>query len=264
MFYISETYNFIRKNIVKTMVLSFFSVVLLFGFCNFSYFQNEISKRLPTVDNQHYFNALVDHKINVFSIKRKIEELPGVTKFEVLGEEVTKLYLEDLNTSLNLSEEELVELSSMITIKVSMTPELNESSISLIREYMNRLAGSQNIMLGGVKKKINNEVVFKNLISIIKKWPLQIALSVLVAFWMVSFISIRNEIKKVSFIIENFQRKSNVAMKMTLSLTVVNLILGLVLSYLMFEPNFYSVLLFCAISMFVPFAFGKRSQWVKA
>lgn len=263
MFYLIELYNFSKKHIFSTMTLSLLTFLCIGLISNFDYFQHRISNILPKIENQHYFNALVSNEVQLEFLKRKISELPGVIGFETVARDIQKKHIQKLNQEVNLTKEEMGEFSKMVSVQVSMTPELNQSSINLIREYMQRLAGSDNVVLGSVNKKLNNEFIFKNIIEIIKVWPLQILISVSLLFWIISFLTVRFEMNRIAFIIESFQRKKNVAFKLMLTFMVLHVGVAQVISFATLTPNIYTSMLVVAASMFVPYGLFGKKKWVK-
>lgn len=264
MFYLIELFNFYKKNVFITLTLSVLTFTSFGLICNFDYFGQKINNYLPKIENQHYFNALISNEVSLDFLKRKISELPGVIGFESVSNDIQKRHIQKLNQEVTLTKEEMAEFSKMVSIKISMTPELNQSSINLIREYMQRLAGSDKVVLGSVNKKLNNEFVFKNIIDLIKVWPLQILIAVTLVFWFVSFLSVRFEMNKIAFIIESFQRKTNVGFKLMFTFMVIHVALAQTVSFVALAPNLYTSLLVFSIAMFAPYAlFGKR-KWVKA
>lgn len=264
MFYLKEVLKIYKKNFTATMFFNFVSVSLLVLLINFGFLQNQINHYLPKIENEHYFDALVSSKINTEMLTRKILELPGVLKIDALKQSEVKNEINKINNELNLTKDEISELSSMTALKVSMTPELNQSSINLIREYMQRITGADNIVLGSVSKKINQELEVKNVLNIIKSWPLQVAGVVLVLFWILSFFNVRFEVKRVAYIIESFQRKNLVAFKIMATMISIVLTVSILLSYIILSPNLYSLLLISSFSFFIPYALCGKKVWVKS
>lgn len=264
MFYLKEVLNLFKKNFFLTSSLGVLTFLLYLSVANFTDVQKVINSKLPQVENEHYFNALVNESINVFSVKRKIEGLPGVRGVMVLSEQDSLARLKGLTSALGLSNEEFSSLKEMVALKIALNSKVSQSSIKLIREYMVRLTGKTNILMGSVKYKISNERVFKKLIHNVKKWPLQIAIGVGFLLWSIVFFLLRREVVRVSYIVENFQRKKNVAMKMTLVMVGCFLIASSLVSLNFFNPDWTYTLGFVVIMMVFPFSLYGKKEWVKA
>lgn len=263
MFYLTELVSFYKKHFLATLTLSVLTLLGIGLISNFDFFQKKITHYLPKIENQHYFNALISSDVHLESVKRKIIDLPGVVSFDIVDKDIQKRHLQKLNQEVTLTKEEQQEFAKMISIKIAMTPELNQSSISLIREYLQRLAGNSNVVLGSVNKKLNNEFVFKNIVEAVKVWPLQILVALILIFWAIAFMGVRFEMNRVAFIIESFQRKRNVGFKMMLTFMTAHLILAYLVSFLVLAPNLYTSLIVVSCAMFVPYGLFGKKKWVK-
>jgi cell division protein FtsX len=264
MFYLKEALKVFRKNIFLSASLSVLTFTLFFSVANFGDLQKVISKHLPQVENEHYFNALVSEKVSISSVKRKIEGLPGVKSVKLLDKTGTKNKVKSVSSTLGLSKKEASSLNEMVSIKIALTSQVSQSSINLIREYLTRLAGKDNILIGAVKKKISNEKIFKSLLVQIKKWPLQSAIGVAFVLWMISFFLLRKEILRVAYIIESFQRKTNVALKISLAQLGVVVGASFTISILFYMPNWYAVIAFFAVISVFPLTLLGKREWIKA
>lgn len=264
MFYLKEALRLFQKNTFLSIVLSLFTFALFFGVANFNDLEKVVSKHLPKVENEHYFNAIIDKKVNISSIKRKIEGLPGVKSVSVLDKQDTTKKIRSVSSTLGLSKKEASSLNEMESLKIALTSQVSQSSINLIREYLTRLAGTDNILMGSVKKRISNEKIFKRLVAQLKRWPLQIGIGFVFLLWTISFFAMRKEILRVGYIIESFQRKKNVALKVATSFILLNLSVSFVLSLIFFVPNWYAVVAFIALISIFPFTLAGKREWVKA
>jgi len=264
MFYLKEAFKLFKKNTFLSLALSLCTFALFFSVANFGDLEKVISKHLPQVENEHYFNAIVSKKVSIGPITRKIEGLPGVKSVKLLDKKGTKNKVRSVSSTLGLSKKEASSLNDMVSLKIALTSQVSQSSINLIREYLTRLAGSDNILIGAVKKKISNEKVFKNLIAQLKSKPLQVAIGVTFVLWMVSFFLLRKEILRISFIIESFQRKTNVALKVATSHLLLVVSLSFVISLVFYVPNWYAVVAFVFVMSIFPLTLLGKREWVKA
>ena len=217
MFYLGEILNIYKKNILISLYSIGTLLILSISISNYKKIEKLIIKKLPRIENEHYFNSLFDIDENIESIKRKMRDLPGVKSIEVLDSKKFSSSLKSLNNYLDISTEEKQKLYANKVMKIYLSEKVSISSINLIREYLVRLSGEDKIILGKVKKKIINEEGYKKLLYNLQKWPLQILIIVFFLFWITSFHLLVNRISYYSFIIENFQRKKNVVLKLLLA-----------------------------------------------
>lgn len=265
MFYLKELARFSKNNLFGQILFSLLTVSLVVAVSNYSHFETKISKALPSMQNEYYFNALVDGDLNTSSIARKIKGLPGVKAIESISASKNLDVTKKLKDVLDLDKNEVTEVISMKGLKVILDEKVSESSTNLIREYLVRLTGKDNVVLGGIRKKISNHQSWKEVMSEVKRRPLQVAIVVLSLFWIVAFIAIKRDLKQVSYLIEKFQRKKNVALKMYLTNILMWTGFGTVISFAFFAPNkiFAAIICTLLITSSAWYTLGKL-EWQKA
>ena len=264
MFYLNEFLKIFKRNTFVALSFCLINILLFFTIVNFNSLQKSLSKRLPQIENEHYFNSLVSSTVNVKAIERKIKGLPGVKRTSLISKKEAHQNLKKLEGSLGLDALELQELKKMVTLKVVLDEKVSESSINLIREYLKRLVGVEKILLGAVKKKISKEKMFKHLVANVKKWPLQVGIAITVIFWMISLTALRKQVMTSAYLIESYQRKSKVAMKISFAGIACLSILALAVSSIFFIPNWYAVAMFSILSIGVVTFSSRKRSWVKS
>ncbi|AYF45460.1 MULTISPECIES: hypothetical protein [Halobacteriovorax] len=265
MFYLKELARFSKNNLFGQILFSILTMTLVVAVSNYNHFEAKISRALPSMQNEYYFNALVDGDLNTNSITRKIKGLPGVKAIESISASKNLNVTKQLKDVLDLDKNEITEVISMKGLKIILDEKVSESSTNLIREYLVRLTGKDNVVLGGIRKKISNHQSWKEVMTEVKRRPLQVAIVVLSIFWIVAFVAIRKDLKQVSYLIEKFQRKKNVALKMYLTNILIWTLFGIVISFAFFAPNEILVATICAllISTSALYTLGKL-EWQKA
>lgn len=265
MFYLKELVRFSKNNFLGQTLFSILTISLVVAVSNYKFFEAKISRALPSVQNEYYFNALVDGNLNTNSITRKIKGLPGVKAIENISSSKNLNVTNKLKGVLDLDKNEITEVISMKGLKIILDEKVSESSTSLIREYLVRLTGKDNVVLGGIRKKISNQQSWKEVMNEVKKRPLQFLIVVLSLFWLVAFLSIKKDLKQVSYLIEKFQRKKNVALKMYFTNIFVWTTLGALISFAFFSPNEVLIIVISAmlIASSAWYMLGKL-EWQKA
>jgi hypothetical protein len=263
MFYLTQALSIFKK---KT-VLSIFFVILTFGVfflsANFNQLQTIVNQKLPKIENELYIDTLVHGSVNLSSFKRKVGELPGVKAIGQISKTKTLKEVAKLQQELKLTDTEVKELSVMNGVHVTLTKEVSQSSINLIKEYMTRLTGKEKIIIGQVRKKIENEKIFDGLITNLKKWPMQILLSVMGIFWLISFFMMRREIITTAFLLESFQRRSNVAFKICATMCGSVLSVSAAISILFFIPNIYYVAVLLVAVGLLTLSLNGKKVWAR-
>ncbi len=237
MFYLRELARFTKNNLFGQAVFSLLTISLVVTVSNYDSFKIRISNALPSIQNEYYFNALVDGNLNTSSISRKIEGLPGVKAVESISSTKSLAVTNQLKEVLALDKSDITEIVSMKGLKVVLDEKVSASSTDLIREYLVRLTGKDNVVLGSIRKKIANNESWKNVMTELKKRPLQVLIVVVSLFWLVAFASIMRNLKQISYLIEKFQRKKNVALKMYATNILTSTIVGCIVSFAFFAPD---------------------------
>jgi hypothetical protein len=179
-------------------------------------------------DENPYFYAIMPKKINSEYIKRKILELPGVEKVLVLSEDKVSAQIKSILDQANIEwDNELMDVNYS-GIKISFSSDLKGSSQELIRNYLTRLTGKNEITMGAVKMPEVKEVQERSLF-VKNKF---LFLSIVVAFvYFLSLGIIYRSLKEESFVFEQYQRKGQIYLKV-LSFSQAPLVLGVTLSFL--------------------------------
>ena len=263
MFYLNEIINFCKKNILLSFVLFLSSFTLLNAVSNYSHYEEEIVKLIPKLENEFYFNALLSKEIHVEQVRSKISDLPGVVDFELSPQANMKNIVSNLGTEFGLNNEEVETMSSLRSFKISLQENLSQKSINLIREYLERIAGTENILLGAVTKKVNDDLIIKSFLRSIKQWPMQVIIALVFFVWIISFISFNSKLINHSYIIEKFTRKNSVRLKMALSLFSIVIVFNLASFILMEQSSYMSLALASTSLLLIPFVFCYKLTWRK-
>ncbi len=178
-----------------------------------------------------YFYAIMPKKINSGYVKRKLLELPGVEKVFVLSEAKVSAQIKSILSAANLElDDNLVDLS-YAGIKVSLSPDLKESSQDLIRNYLTRLTGKNEVTMGAIKSPEVKKVESKSFISENRFLVLTIMAS---AAYFIALGLIYRPLKEESFVFEQYQRKKQIYLK-TLSYTQAPILVGVILSAMIYK-----------------------------
>ncbi len=178
-----------------------------------------------------YFYAIMPKKINSGYVKRKLLELPGVEKVFVLSEQKVSSQIKSILTQANLElDENLMDLN-YAGIKVSLSPDLKNSSQDLIRNYLTRLTGKNEVTMGAirvpeVKKAQEKSFLVENRFLVI---TLMASLAYFVALGL-----IYRPLREESFVFEQYQRKKQIYLK-TFSYSQAPLLVGVILSSVFYK-----------------------------
>ncbi len=217
MFYLVHFFKIVFKSPSKGLALLLFSFLLVFSLGQKKLLEDEFLKIIPENKSGPSFYALISTNESYQNIARQMRVLPGVYKVEILSEGQIKEEVKTILGSLQITSLANNLDLNYAGIKVIYIKGLNSRAQELVRDYLSHLVADGNITLGAIKE--NSETFDKRTIFIsgIKNWGYSIYLAVLMIFWLLSILSIRLKIEQASYLLENYQRKTRVSLKMALT-----------------------------------------------
>ncbi len=221
-----------------------------------------VDKRIAISGSESFFYALLDNKENQARIARKLRILPGVKQVELLSEKSVSTMTEEIIKNINIDLNSELERLNFSGLKIIFTKDISSRSIDLIRDYLTRLVGGQQLTMGGVKKPIKNQIKISKMLSSIKLWGGSFFILIIFLIWGVSFFQFQSVLLKRSYLIERFQRRTYVDLKVLSSGLAAMSILASGFFFGVFgTPSIVNVLTLAAILCF-PFIIKFRSfRW---
>ncbi len=217
MFYLSNFFQNVKNNPVWGGLFITTSLILLVGSLNFTSLEKSVFNDTSNLSSGPYFHALISGAENHERISRKLTELPGVNRVEILGEseiqnQVTKV-LSNLDLGMKIEDMDL----DYAGLKVILDKNLQERSQNLIRDYLVRLVGSSKLTLGAVNAISKAEQLKNQLFSQFKEWGITVVSVASLIIWGLIAIVFSTKVQQSSYLIEKFQRRSKVGLKVMLT-----------------------------------------------
>jgi hypothetical protein len=206
---------------------------------NINLFKNKVIGLYPEYLKGPYFYALLSATENHSRIKRKMLLLPGVNKVEIIGKNEVKNQALEILDNLNMGKEDEFNFE-YIGLEVALDRDVNSRGQELIRGYLKRLSGENNITLGKIYLPSISKNLKKNLDIFNQYGGWGIGL-VLLLVWLFAFFALKKKVKKVSFLIEQYQRKKGVEIKIVLSGVALFYLIGCAISYSVPTTQWYLV-----------------------
>jgi len=216
MFYLKEFSKLFKSNLILSLILGF----SIFGLVT-SVQQKELIKQEFSLNQKTkmvpYFNALISNKVSLESIQRKMIKLPGVFQVNIDDNKSLKEELGHLEK--NFGSEIIGELSSLNynKIKIQLEEGIHNKNQELVREYLARLVGKDSLTMGAVKLPQNIKLKDDDaLLVFVKYLDVYLVLFFMVLAALCVFLLVK-PLNNQAYIIEKFQRKSRVNMKILFS-----------------------------------------------
>lgn len=212
MFYLKHFFEVLKNVKLNGFFFVALSVLMVTSFHNRNYLKKVFSMTKKVV-SRPYFNALITDKVNLSSVQRKMTRLPGVEK--VIVKKTTDIGKELKTLSSELGSDFVKGLADLnyASVTVEMANGLQARSQSLIREYLTRLVGKSSVEISDIKKPKKLSLNKNDPYLTINNWGDFYILGILTVLWFVSCFSLVRYLKNYAYLIEKFQRKENVAMK---------------------------------------------------
>lgn len=208
MFYLKMYYKVLFKKPLATGMWLAGLAIVFFSFLGKAQINKVLTLEAGPQNHRPYFFAVMPKKVNAEYVKRKLLDLPGVDNVNVMAEESIIGHVKSVLESTQLDwDQGMIDLN-YAGLKVFLSPDLKPRSQSLIRNYLTRIAGEKDVTLGAVKKptqkksKVKLGEIFSHFVNYL---PLVGVFLLTLSLW-----SVRAELGRESFIVETYQRRSQV------------------------------------------------------
>ena len=196
-----------------------------------------------------YFYALIASSESYQTVARQMGMLPGVHKVEILSEvqikEEVKHVLGTLQVNVTDSNLDL----NYAGLKIVYAKDLKPRAKELIRDYLTHLVGEGNITLGTIKDNEPANDKRAQFISVIKSWGYSLYLFIVFIFWVISLLAVRVKIAEASYLLESYQRKRRVGLKMAINGLTLIFILSVGVTFILGMPQVLNLLV--ALGIFI-------------
>jgi hypothetical protein len=215
MFYIKQFFKIIKENFLKGFLFLLVSASFVLVVGNWTVLKDEILDLYPDYMKGPSFYALVSENEDYLNIQRKLISLPGISSVKILEKDKVKEQTEKIMESFQLKNEELGTIN-YIGLEVMFDKNINDRGQELIKNYLLKLAGESNITIGKTNYLPEKDNI-KSLMDFINAGGIWFISSLFGIFWVFSLIIFKKEVKRASYLIEQFQRKRSVEFKILFS-----------------------------------------------
>ena len=257
MFYLSHFFQIVKQSPIRFIVL----LLCTFGLFFSASHRNAITEMSGLNKTQQvfhpYFHALISSKQNIPWISRKLKELPGVEKVEVLENDKLNQQVQSLLSGMDGEIAQAVGELSLAGVKVVTRTELEERSITLIKDYLIRLSGNETTIGTTVfppKKKAQNALSWQ-------AWFSEIVIGFSFVLWSLSVYAFSKPIKKSSYLVEQFQRRNKVAFKTWSTAILMLALLGLASTFLVKKPDILGLAICFIVAMSSSLIYSRKTFW---
>lgn len=264
MFYLKLLLKIWIKNPFKALANLALSLCFVLIAANYTALEALVAKYYKIESSGPYFHALIPGKENSSWIARKIGDLPGVKKVEVISkDELGKQLKVGLG---NIIEELPTELSNFQQsgLKVVFSSSLSTASQNLIRDYLLRLIGNEDQVVLGQTVDDKKEIYEQDkAISKTKKYALPLAYALVIVFLLLSYFSFDKTIRHTCYLVERFQRRRRVSFKLFFFQQCTVAVLALIICLLLGPIQSLNLILAISILFLLSLFHLRKFEWVE-
>ena len=263
MFYLKEFFKCFQSIPFKVVCLCISSILLGLSITHKDLIQLKIKERFSEEIVTPHFYALLSKKINLKKMKSKLGSLPGIKRINYLDRKKIKKKVNKEVGSLRLND--VLFKKDYTALKVIFDYDLSLEGQNLIKKYLSRYVGGVDIVIGKtIGEKKYKDRIAKEKIKITKiYWGA--VFSPLLIYWIISFFIFSKGIWKKSYLIENFQRRKNVHLKIMLS--GVSFLFSIIVTFSLIKKGsdsigfLFLIILFLALSILANFQYREK-KWI--
>lgn len=237
MFYLVQFFKILFKSPIRGFFLFLFSILLVFSIGQKKYLEEQFTRMIPENKAGDYFYALISTSESYQNVAGQMQKLPGIHKVEILSETQIKEEVKNVLGSLQVDVNDSSLDLNYAGLKVIYAKDLKPRAQELVRDYLTHLVGEGNITLGGIKTNDQTGDKRAQFISVIKTWGYSLYLFIIFIFWVVSLLSVRVKIAEASYLLENYQRKKKVGLKVALNGLTLIFILSAAVTFVLGIPQ---------------------------
>jgi len=261
MFYLIQYFKILFKSPLRGFFLFFFSVLFVLSVGQKAFLEEQFAKMIPENKAGDYFYALIDSSESYQTVARQMQALPGVFKVEILSETQIKDEVKNVLGSLQVDVTDQSLDLNYAGLKIIYTKELKPRAQELVRDYLSHLVGEGSITLGKIKTNDQLNDRRSGFISMIKTWGYSLYLALVLIFWIISLLSVRTKIAKASYLLESYQRKKRVALKMALNGLTLFFLISVGITFILGMPQILNLVIVLGVFLAGIFLHGQKYQW---
>ena len=261
MFYLITFYKILLSTPFKSLIFIVMGWGIVFGLAQNKKLDKVFFKEFP--DGRDYFYALISEQQNRNDISRKLQKLPGIDFIKMVSKDAIQKELikilkhSDLGGYMDASLEQL----DYHGLKVVFSSDTKMQSQELIRDYLFRLVGKEHLTLGPTQKRASAFIEGQKPFMLFKKHGVLFLMAAGTLIWILLGLSYIKFIRDNSYVIENFQRRNSVSLKITLSGMLSLFIMGFFLAWMIGDMDIKGVLLATLPFLFIILLHIRTGEW---
>ncbi len=260
MFYLNQLWFQLGKHPLRGLAFLLLGALGVAGASQKSFLDSHLAKFVQSPERGSYFYALISSQHSAEQLRRKLIALPGVRRIQILAPEAIGKKAQSLLDGHDLDFKKELAQMNYFGLKIVLSEKIKPRAQQLIGDYLVRLVRDQDIILGNIKR-FGLASNTSQLLEWVRKVGSFLAVGLLFLAWFFAGVWILGPIKKMAYVVEQFQRRSHVALKTYAVASGVAMALGIVLSLTMGKAQWMGLTV-AAFPLILNFLIaGKKYQW---
>ena len=252
MFYLKQFYALIWKAGIKGIAFLLLTIVLIaFNFTP-TELRESILGQTETLESQTSFYVLTDANLSQEFLAAKLYKLASVKKVSFLGQEELQKRIEGVAQKMEVSDLDFA--ANLVGFRVMLAQKTEAEKVSLIKQYIQRQDPTASFTFSTIVEP-------EEAPGYLAKYSALIALAGIALSWILLAMLIIKPIQKKSYLLEKFQRKNWVALKIVGSGMFIFLALNVAGVY--FIKDHYQTSVLTSSTLFLVFTIFmlRRNKW---
>ena len=223
--------------------------------------QKLVATSSDKVSSMPFFYALIDSDRPFERAVRKLRELPGVSIVSTVASSELEKSLKSTMQAAGLDLKSLVSGPAVSGVKVIFDKGLAHQGQELIRDYLVRLIGEDYITLGAVSVPDSKNFNTQSSFAALKTYLPWIAFMASSLIWFWAFTHLLTQWKERAYVIERFQRRKNVLLKMICSSAIPTFILAFTFNAWLAPVQLMALVTLAVLGLSLSLSLWRGGQW---
>ncbi len=225
MFYLTLYFGLFKRDFVVSILHFGLLMLIVFSVIKTVPIQKFIYSMLTDYKGNSHFYTIMSKEINSSKISQKISELPGIKQVLFMSSNDISQQTHKFFSSVELTEFNH-HTFDLIGLKIIFERGLKLESMELVRNYLKRLFKAETFIVGDIKNIESNDNH-----SFLITYAGVFLTTLLCFFWLIINHFMAKKIQQNAYIVEQFQRKTFVALKTYILSTTTLMIIPFIVTF---------------------------------
>ncbi len=261
MFYLKEALRIKPASFIVVVLWAISAIVMVGSLGHSKKIEKLLAANNDKVSSLPFFYALIDSDRPYERAMRKLRELPGVSFVSSVASAELEKSLKTTIEQAGLDFKSILGGPSVTGMKVVFDSGLAANGQKLVRDYLTRLIGEDYITLGAVSVPDAENFKSDGVIGEFSSYAPWIIFALASVVWFWAFTHLLRDWKERSYLIERFQRRKNVLLKMISSTSIPLFIMAFTLNAWLAPVELMALMSLAILGLSLSLSIWRGGQW---